>query len=176
MSAVTRDGDGCVPLAELDINPALRATCQRRLAAALEGREAEAHVVAGSFRGLAIEVSYDAVERTRKAALVGRDRYEVALGDDPAGNATRIENAAKQIPQRAEEARAALEEARGQISAAREESARPFPREDELRRKTARLAELDAELDLDRPDNVVPPDSGREEPAERKRELAAEAR
>ena len=32
MAAVTRDGDGCVPLAELDINPALRATCQRRLA------------------------------------------------------------------------------------------------------------------------------------------------
>ena len=37
-------------------------------------------------------------------------------------------------------------------------------------------AELDAKLDLDRPDNVVPPDSGQEKPIERKRELVAEAR
>lgn len=153
-----------------------RAEAGAAIAAALEGREAEGRVSAGSIRGLAIEVSYDAVERARKVALVGRDRYEVALGDDPAGNATRIENAARQIPQRAAEARAALEEVRGQISAARDEAARPFPREDELRRKTARLAELDAELDLDRPDNVVPPDSGQERPVEKKRELAAEAR
>ena len=153
-----------------------RAEAGAAIAAALEGREAEGRVSAGSLRGLAIEVSYDAVERTRRATLVGRDRYEVALGDDPTGNAARIENAARQIPQRAAEARAALEEVRGQISATRDEAARPFPREDELRRKTARLAELDAELDLDRPDNVVPPDSGQEKPAERKRELAAEAR
>lgn len=153
-----------------------RAEAGAAIAATLEGREAEGRVAAGSIRGLAIEISYDAVERTRRATLVGRDRYDVALGDDPAGNATRIENAARQIPQRAAEARAALEEARGQITAARDEAARPFPREDELRRKTARLAELDAELDLDRADNVVPPDSGWEEPAERKRELAAEAR
>ena len=46
MAAVTRDGDGCVPLAELDINPALRATCQRRLAAALEGRAMTARKLA----------------------------------------------------------------------------------------------------------------------------------
>ena len=48
MAAVTRDGDGCVPLAELDINPALRATCQRRLAAALEGRAMTARKLAES--------------------------------------------------------------------------------------------------------------------------------
>lgn len=51
MAAVTRDGDGCVPLAELDINPALRATCQRRLAAALEGRAMTARKLA-EFSGV----------------------------------------------------------------------------------------------------------------------------
>jgi len=57
-----------------------------------------------------------------------------------------------------------------------DKAARPFARKDELRRKAARLAELDAELDLDRPESAVPPDSGQEKPVERKRELAAEAR
>ena len=51
MAAVTRDGDGCVPLAEFDINPALRATCQRRLAAALEGRAMTARKLA-EFSGV----------------------------------------------------------------------------------------------------------------------------
>ena len=52
MAAVTRDLDGCVPLAELDINPALRATCQRRLAAALAGRAMTARKLA-EFSGVA---------------------------------------------------------------------------------------------------------------------------
>ena len=83
MAAVTRDGDGCVPLAELDINPALRATCQRRLAAALEGRAMTARKLA-EFSG----VSEAVISRTlhgQRTPNVSAD-YLLGLKASPQGD------------------------------------------------------------------------------------------
>lgn len=95
MAAVTRDGDGCVPLAELDINPALRATCQRRLAAALEGRAMTARKLA-EFSGVSKAVisrtlhgqrtpTLDAIVRLSLTLNVSAD-YLLGLKASPQGD------------------------------------------------------------------------------------------
>lgn len=95
MAAVTRDGDGCVPLAELDINPALRATCQRRLAAALEGRAMTARKLA-EFSGVSETVisrtlhgqrtpTLDAIVRLSLTLNVSAD-YLLGLKASPQGD------------------------------------------------------------------------------------------
>ena len=55
------------------------------------------------------------------------------------------------MPQRQEDAKARLDNARNQLVSAKAELGKPFPQEAELKTKSARLAELDSELNLDRP-------------------------
>lgn len=78
MAAVTRDGDGSVPLAELDINPALRATCQRRLAAALEGRAMTARKLA-EFSGVSEAVISRTLHGQRTPTLDAIVRLSLTL-------------------------------------------------------------------------------------------------
>lgn len=85
MAAVTRDGDGCVPLAELDINPALRATCQRRLAAALEGRAMTARKLA-EFSGVSEAVISRTLHGQRTPTLDVSADYLLGLKASPQGD------------------------------------------------------------------------------------------
>ena len=78
MAAVTRDGDGNIPLAELDINPALRATCQRRLAAALEGRAMTARKLA-EFSGVSEAVISRTLHGQRTPTLDAIVRLSLTL-------------------------------------------------------------------------------------------------
>ena len=70
---------------------------------------------------------------------------------DARGNILRLDNTLANMPQRQEDTKARLENARNQLASAKEELGKPFPQEAELKAKSARLAELDAELNLDRP-------------------------
>ena len=71
------------------------------------------------------------------------------LGQDARGNLIRIENALGGIPARMEKAKAQLDNLHRQMAAAKEELGKPFPQEAELQQKRARLAELDAVLNMD---------------------------
>lgn len=53
------------------------------------------------------------------------------------------------IPKRIQAAQEQLENIHQQMEAAKEEVAKPFPQEEELKTKSARLAELDAALNMD---------------------------
>ena len=75
--------------------------------------------------------------------------HQATLGADPRGNLTRIDNALAQMPQRLESVKAQLDNLYQQQAAAKEEVGRPFPYEDELREKSARLTELDTLLNID---------------------------
>lgn len=75
--------------------------------------------------------------------------HRVELGTDARGNLTRIENALNSIPSRLDSAHAQLENLHNQMEAAKAEVAKPFPQADELKRKSARLAELDASLNME---------------------------
>ena len=68
---------------------------------------------------------------------------------DPRGNLTRIDNALSQMPQRLEAVKNQLDNLYQQQAAAKAEVGKPFPQEQELRDKSARLAELDVLLNMD---------------------------
>lgn len=81
--------------------------------------------------------------------LRGEMSHRVELGKDVRGNIIRIDNALSQIPARIQVAQAQLENVKNQLETAKAEVNKPFPKEDELKTKSARLSELNAELNID---------------------------
>lgn len=81
--------------------------------------------------------------------MVGQLRHTVALGTDVFGNLQRMDNALETLPVKKNSCHDKLEELQNQLETAKVEVERPFPREDELRQKTARLEELNALLNMD---------------------------
>ena len=113
------------------------------------------------------------IENTREvqAALVGAERHSVALGSDPGGNLTRMENRLNSLSEDLRKLEMQLSDTQRQIEDARAEVQRPFPQEEELRSKEARLAELNALLNLDEKDAVLLDEA---EPEEEKAVCVAE--
>ena len=102
----------------------------------------------GAYRGFSLELSFNRIDAAFEVVIVGDARHRCAMGSDPSGIVTRIDNAMARIPRELEDCRAKADEARRQLAAAREEASKPFPHEERLREKSARLAELDALLDM----------------------------
>ena len=103
---------------------------------------------AGSFRGFEVEISLSEYGK-RTLALKGQLRHIIELGTDARGNIQRIENALTGLDRQLENARGHLEDLERQVENAREELKKPFPQEAELAEKSARLIELNAELDME---------------------------
>ena len=103
----------------------------------------------GSYRGFQMELSYDTFDKQFQITLKGEMSYRVSLGTDSRGNLTRLDNALAGILGRLERGREQLENLRNQQDAAQVELAKPFPQEAELAEKSARLAELDAALNME---------------------------
>ena len=103
----------------------------------------------GSYRGFTMSVEFSAWKQEYTLLLKGQMTHRASLGTDPRGNLTRIDNALSQMPQRLEAAKAQLDNLYQQQAAAKEEVGKPFPYEDDLRVKSARLVELDTLLNLD---------------------------
>ena len=80
--------------------------------------------------------------------LKGAISYAIDLGESATGNITRIDNALARLPEHLEEYQAKAADLRQQLESARAEAAKPFAMEAELQRKSARLVELDAALNL----------------------------
>ena len=106
-------------------------------------------VPVGSYRGFAMSVSFDAFRQEYMLLLKGQMTHRATLGTDPRGNLTRIDNALSQMPQRLEAVKNQLDNLYQQQAAAKAEVGKPFPFEDDLRVKSARLAELDVLLNMD---------------------------
>ena len=106
-------------------------------------------VPVGSYRGFAMSVSFDAFRQEYMLLLKGQMTHRAMLGTDPRGNLTRIDNALSQMPQRLEAVKNQLDNLYQQQAAAKAEVGKPFPQEQELRDKSARLAELDVLLNMD---------------------------
>ena len=106
-------------------------------------------VSVGSYRGFAMSVSFDAFRQEYMLLLKGEMTHRTALGTDPRGNLTRIDNALAQMPQRLEAVKNQLDNLYQQQAAAKAEVGKPFAQEQELRDKSARLAELDVLLNID---------------------------
>ena len=103
----------------------------------------------GEYRGLLMYLTYNPIGNQYILTLKGEMSHPVELGPNAAGNMTRIENALANIPKRMETIEAKLENLNQQMAIARSELGKPFPQEAELKQKSARLAELDASLNMD---------------------------
>ena len=106
-------------------------------------------VPVGSYRGFAMSVQFDAWKQEYTLLLKGQMTHRATLGTDPRGNLTRIDNALSQMPQRLEAVKNQLDNLYQQQAAAKAEVGKPFPQEQELQDKSARLAELDVLLNMD---------------------------
>lgn len=117
----------------------------------------------GNYRGFDLELSFDSFSKVYVLTLVGQLRYNVELGTDPIGNITRTENVIDGFRKNLEACREQLATVQSQLEAAKIEVQKPFAQEDELTQKLARLAELNAHLNLDEKESVLldgEPDEG----------------
>ena len=110
----------------------------------------------GSYRGFTMSVAFEAWKQEYTLLLKGQMTHRATLGTDPRGNLTRIDNALAQMPQRLEAVKNQLENLYQQQAAAKEEVGKPFPFEDDLRVKSARLVELDTLLNIGGKGNTQP--------------------
>ena len=121
---------------------------ERLVLACSELPNAEEKVI-GSYRGFELSLRFDTFRSEYQAILKGQRRYPVPLGTDPLGNIIRLDNSLNNFPERITAAENELTTLHQQQAAAQIEVEKPFPQEDELAEKSARLAELNAQLDVD---------------------------
>ena len=103
----------------------------------------------GSYRGFSMSLTVENFGKDFILTLKGRMSHRVELGKDARGNLVRIDNALAQMPERYKTVQGRLENVQAQLATAKAELGKPFPQEAELKEKSARLAELNAELNID---------------------------
>ena len=145
---------------------------ERLVLACSELPNAEEKVI-GSYRGFELSLRFDTFRSEYQAILKGQRRYPVALGTDPLGNIIRLDNSLNNFPERINSAENELATLHQQQVAAQIEVEKPFPQEEELAEKSARLAELNAQLDVDEKSHDPEQDEEEQEDAPRRPSVLA---
>ena len=109
----------------------------------------------GKYRGFDMAVSFDIFGRVCQIRLCGAIQYTVELGHDVYGNIQRIDNLLDGLEKRIKQGNEYIDHLHAELERAQIEVQKPFQQEAELQEKTARLGELNALLDLDKPDNPI---------------------
>ena len=125
-----------------------KAAGERLISACSELPDTEEHVI-GRYRGFELSLEYVPYHKEYEASLKGKLKYTVRLGTDPQGNMIRLDNALAAFSERIAAAENELENLKQQQAAAQIEVEKPFPQEEELAEKSARLVELNTQLDMD---------------------------
>ena len=129
--------------------------------------------VIGSYRGFELSLRFDTYRSEYQALLKGQRKYTVPLGTDPLGNIIRLDNSLNNFPERITSAENELATLHQQQAAAQIEVEKPFPQEEELAEKSARLAELNAQLDVDEKSHEPEQDEEEQEDAPRRPSVLA---
>ena len=145
---------------------------ERLVLACSELPNAEEKVI-GSYRGFELSLRFDAFRTEYQALLKGQRKYTVPLGNDPLGNIIRLDNSLNNFPERITAAENELTTLHQQQAAAQIEVEKPFPQEEELAEKSARLAELNAQLDVDEKNHEPEQDEEEQEDAPRRPSVLA---
>ena len=106
-------------------------------------------VPVGSYRGFQMALTLENFGQDYILTLKGQMSHRVELGKDARGNLVRIDNVLNAISERVTSQKAYLDNLHAQVKEAKAALGKPFPQEEELRAKSARLAELNAELNID---------------------------
>ena len=128
----------------------------------------------GSYRGLTLELSFDTFAREYRLTMIGQLLHTVTLGTDVFGNLQRMDNALEGLPIKEQACREQLSNLQTQLETAKAEVQKPFPREEELTTKTARLEELNSLLNLDHKEPEIvdtEPDEDQRPPERRRPQL-----
>ena len=145
---------------------------ERLVLACSELPNAEEKVI-GSYRGFELSLRFDTYRSEYQALLKGQRKYTVPLGTDPLGNIIRLDNSLNNFPERITAAENELDTLHQQQTAAQIEVEKPFPQEEELAEKSARLAELNAQLDVDEKNHEPEQDEEEQEDAPRRPSVLA---
>ena len=145
---------------------------ERLVLACSELPNAEEKVI-GSYRGFELSLRFDTFRSEYQALLKGQRKYTVPLGTDPLGNIIRLDNSLNNFPERINSAENELATLHQQQAAAQIEVEKPFPQEEELAEKSARLAELNAQLDVDEKSHESEQDEEEQEDAPRRPSVLA---
>ena len=109
----------------------------------------------GSYRGFDMELHFDTMSREYKITLIGSLRHVVPLGTDIFGNIQRLDNTLEGLSGRLSATQDYLANTRQQLEEAKLAVTKPFPHEADLAAKSARLAELNSMLNMDKPENEI---------------------
>ena len=109
----------------------------------------------GTYRGFAMELYFETFSKEYRITLQHDLTHTVSLGDSITGNIQRIDNVLSDFANQRRRCEEQLENTKLQLETAKTEAAKPFPQEEELRVKSARLDELNIELNMDRVENEV---------------------
>ena len=120
----------------------------------------------GHYRGFEMSLELGAFGREYILTLRGRMAHFTTLGSDPRGNIQRIDNTLGSMESRLKTVQDQIATLQKEQEAAKEEIAKPFAQEDELREKSARLIELDTLLDIGKGGPEVMPEGGEPEAME----------
>ncbi|MBQ7921085.1 MAG: hypothetical protein IJ325_00705 [Clostridia bacterium] len=104
----------------------------------------------GSYRGFPMAISIEFFGENRYLNLKGEMPHRVELGKNALGNLIRTDNVLNNIPARIQAAQEEIQATLEQIEKEKTEMVKPFPQEEELQQKSARLVELNSELDMEK--------------------------
>ena len=107
----------------------------------------------GKYRGFELQVR--CVEGTVETFIRGKLLHQVQLSQDYVGNFMRLDHVIESLPTRLADTENKLEDTKHQLEVAKVEVTKPFPQEEELQQKQARLNQLNIELNLDKAESEL---------------------
>ena len=143
------NGDGFSPLTLAGVTHADKKEAGAALLTMCQTMLSPEATQVGGYRGLTLELAFDTFAREYRLTMIGQLRHTVTLGTDVFGNLQRMDNALEGLPIKEQACREQLSNLQTQLETAKAEVQKPFPREEELTTKTARLEELNTLLNLD---------------------------
>ena len=168
------NGDGFSPLTLAGVTHADKKEAGAALLTMCQTMLSPEATQVGSYRGLTLELSFDTFAREYRLTMIGQLRHTVTLGTDVFGNLQRMDNALEGLPIKEQACREQLSNLQTQLETAKAEVQKPFPREEELTTKTARLEELNTLLNLDHKEPEIvdaEPDEDQRPPERRRPQL-----
>ena len=168
------NGDGFSPLTLAGVTHADKKEAGAELLTMCQTMLSPEATQIGSYRGLTLELAFDTFAREYRLTMIGQLRHTVTLGTDVFGNLQRMDNALEGLPIKEQTCREQLSNLQTQLETAKAEVQKPFPREEELTTKTARLEELNTLLNLDHKEPEIvdtEPDEDQRAPERRRPQL-----
>ena len=137
------------------------------LAVCKDIKSVDAAMDIGSYQGFNMRIQFDSWSKEFILSVKHESVAKVRLGADALGNITRINNLLESYPEKLAEAEQRLETVQEQMTNAKEEVGKPFPKEEELNQKLERLSELNALLNMDEREDTETEQSKSKEKEER---------